>query len=98
MGDNPKVVPRVVMAPTHAHGMRPCVVMTSLAVHTVEIGGKHYGCAVHDDPTGDIAVIVIFNRAEMEATNLLMRNAIADAERLDAGKGTIHAAGSEREH
>jgi hypothetical protein len=89
-------VPSVITAPVHGGGEKPCVTMTECAIHTMEVEGKHYAAIVHSRPDLRTGSIAILDRAEVEAHITLLRNAIEDAERLDAGLGTIHAAESLR--
>jgi hypothetical protein len=76
--------------------MKKCVVMTEAAIHTVELAEGHFAAMVFSRPQSEIAAMVILDPEEAEAQIQLLRNAIEDAERLEAGKAPIHAAESLR--
>jgi hypothetical protein len=82
----------MVEAPTHGGAIKPCLVMTECAIHTVELAEGHFAAIVHSLPgEKGPAAIAFLDRDEVEAHILLLRNAMEDAERLDAGKPAIHA-------
>lgn len=84
-------VPPVMEAPAHGDIMRRCVVMTECAIHTITLPEGSFAAIVASTPSG-IASIQILDRDDVEAHILLLRNAMEDAERLDAGKVPVHAA------
>ncbi len=96
----PRTVPPAMFAPTHSRpeGTRARLV-TETAVHTMGLPEGHFAAIVmsRPEPAGsafpDLAVIAILDRDEVEEHIRLLRNAIEDAERLDAGLPTIHASG-----
>ena len=92
----PRTVPATMQAPAQNGVLENCVVMTESAIHTIDLPEGHFAAIVHSRPTSDVAAIAILDRDEVEAHILLLRNAIEDAERLDAGLMTIHAAPSLR--
>lgn len=91
-----RTVPPVIEAPTHGGAIKPCIVMTECAIHTITLAEGSFAAIVHSLPDREAAVIALLDRAEVEAHITLLRNAIEDAELLDAGKGPIHAAESLR--
>lgn len=91
-----RALPPVMDAPAHGAVTKKCVVMTEFAVHTIELPEGHFAAIVLSRPVSDIAAIACLDRADVEAHIQLLRNAIEVAERLDAGKPTIHAAESLR--
>jgi hypothetical protein len=90
----PRTAPPFMMAPTHGGQIKKCVTMTETAIHTIELEEGHFAALVLSHPSSPIAVIAILDREEIEAQIQLLRNAIDDADRLDAGKAPIHAAES----
>lgn len=84
----------VIEAPGHNGVMKRCVVMTECAIHTIELAEGHFASIVHSRPQSEIAAIAILDRDEVEAHITFLRNAMEDAERLDAGLAPIHAAES----
>lgn len=91
---NTRNLPPMLHCPTHAGTVKMCAVMTRAAIHTIEVDGRHFACVVTDRPDLSLGAVSIMDRAEVEAAVTLLRNAIEDAERLDAGLPTIHAAAS----
>lgn len=91
-----RTVPPFITAPTHSGGLQPCRVMTECAIHTVTLEEGSFACIVSSLPNGQLAVINILDRDEVEAHITLLRNAMEDAERLDQGLEPIHAAESLR--
>ncbi len=89
-------LPSVMTAPTHNGAEKRCVVMTEAAIHTVTLPEGSFAALVLSLPTNEIGAIVVMDREEIEAHILLLRNAIEDAERIDAGKFPMHAAPSLR--
>jgi uncharacterized small protein (DUF1192 family) len=89
-----RTVPAVMEAPTHNGVMKRCVVMTETAIHTIALPEGHFTAMVFSRTESDVAAIVILDRDEAEAQIALLQNAIEDAERLDAGLSTKHAAES----
>lgn len=83
-------------APAHNGVMKRCVTMTECAIHTVQLAEGHFASLVLSRPNSDTAAISFLDRDEVEAHITLLRNAIEDAERLDAGLGPIHATPSLR--
>jgi len=82
------------MAPTHSNPQgEPCFVATETAIHTVELDEGHFAAIVQaqQGKTGGVAILAILDRGEVEDHIRLLRNAMEDAERLDAGLPTIHA-------
>lgn len=86
-------LPPIIMGLTHDGTMQPCLVMTDVAIHTVTLAEGHFAAIVTSDGKGR-ASVQILDRDDIEAQILLLRNAMEDAERLDAGKAPIHAAPS----
>ncbi len=91
-----RTLPLNIDAPTHSGETKPSVVMTETAIHTVELPEGHFAAIVQSNPLTKIAAISILDRAEVEAHIVFLRNAIEDAERLDAGLPARHAAHSLR--
>jgi hypothetical protein len=96
MSDPNRILPRAMSMMTHDQGMMPCIVTTSTAIHTVELGTGHYAALVMNSAESPLGAVAFLNREEVEAQIQLLRNAIDDAERLDAGKVPIHATPSLR--
>jgi hypothetical protein len=90
----PRSVPATFPAPAHNNVMKNCVAMTQCAIHTIELPEGHFAAIVASRPNSDVAAIQILDRDEVEAHILLLRNAMEDAERLDAGLPVLHAAQS----
>lgn len=88
-------VPPVLDCPVHGGAVKPCMVATSNAVHTLDLPEGHFAALVLDAPNLGIGAVAIMERAEVEALILLLRNAVEDAELLDAGKPAKHAAPTE---
>lgn len=94
-----RTLPPFIQAPTHGDVVKICRVMTECAIHTVGLPEGHFAAIVHSVPGDDGPAVVSFlDRDEVLAHIKLLRNAIKDAERLDAGKAPIHAAPSLRRH
>lgn len=89
-----RTVPAFMEAPTHSGGVQPCRVMTETAIHTVTLPEGSFACIVHSLAGGQLGVIALLDRDEVEAHIQLLRNAMDDAERLDQGLPPIHAAES----
>lgn len=70
--------------------------MTECAIHTVELPEGHFAAIVLSHPERVRGTIAFLDRDEVEAHITLLRNAMEDAELLDAGKQPIHAAESLR--
>lgn len=85
-------LPHVMKMPTHDQGMKDCIVTTSVAVHTVEIRGKHFAALVINQNECPLGAVSFLDRAEVEAQIALLNNAIEDAERMERGEAPIHAA------
>lgn len=83
-------------APAHGGVTKRCVTMTECAIHTAELPEGHFACLVLSRPSSDVAAIAFMDRDEVEAHIVLLRNAIEDADRMDAGKAPIHATESLR--
>lgn len=92
----PRTVTPTMHAPCHNDIVRNCVVMTESAVHTIALPEGHFAAIVLSRPQSDVGAITILDRDEVEAHITLLRNAMDDAERLDAGKAPIHATHSLR--
>lgn len=92
----PRTVSATMLAPAHNGVIKTCVVMTECAIHTIDLPEGHFAAIVESRPNNDIAAITILDRDEVEAHITLLRNAMEDAERLDAGLATLHAAPSLR--
>lgn len=98
----PRTVPRAMFAPTHSRpeGTRARLV-TETAIHTVALPEGHFASIVmsRPEPAGspftDLTTIAILDRDEVEEHIRLLRNAMEDAERLDAGLPMIHAPGGQ---
>ena len=89
-----RTVPAQMDAPAHGGVIKRCVTMTEVAIHTVQLPEGHFAALVLSRPNSDIAAIAFLDRDEVEAQITLLRNAIEDAERLDRGLPTKHAAPS----
>ena len=89
-----RTLPPVMMAPTHSHpeGV-PSFVANECAIHTITLPEGHFAAIVQsqEGPTGGASIIGVLDREEVEEHIRLLRNAMEDAERLDAGLPTIHA-------
>lgn len=96
-----RTVPSVMMAPSHSHpeGV-PCFVANESAIHTVALPEGHFAAIVTalEGPTGGTAIIAFLDRDEVEEHIRLLRNAMEDAELLDAGLPPIHATEAQRSH
>ena len=95
MAGRTRILPPVVMAPSHSHpeGV-PCFVGTETAISTMTLG--HFGSfaaivVACEGPSGGVAVLSVLDRDEVEEHIRLLRNAIDDAERVDQGLPPIHA-------
>lgn len=84
------------VAPVHGGGNKRSVVMTEAAVHTIGLPEGHFAAIVLSRPISEVAAICILGRDEVEAHITLLRNAMDDAERLDAGYAPKHATPSLR--
>jgi hypothetical protein len=91
-----RTVPPTIMAPIHDGSEKRSVVMTNSAIHTIRLAEGSFAAIVLSRPTSDVAAIAILDRAEVAAHIQLLRNAIDDADRLDRGEPTSHAAPSLR--
>jgi hypothetical protein len=91
-----RTVPATMPAPAHGGVEKQCVVMIEAAIHTIELAEGHFAAIVLSRPSSDIAAIAILDRDEVEAHIQLLRNAMEDAELLDAGKAPIHTTESLR--
>jgi hypothetical protein len=87
----PRSVPAFIEAPTHSGGVQPCRVMTECAIHTVTLPEGSFACIVPSLAGGQLAVLQILDRDEVEAHITILRNAMDDAERIDRGEAPIHA-------
>jgi hypothetical protein len=87
-----RTLPPFVEAPTHGGTLKPCIVMSEAAIHTVTLEEGNFAAVVLSlpGPKGP-AAIAFLDRDEVEAHIVLLRNAIEDAERMDAGKAPMHA-------
>lgn len=94
----PRELPPVMEALTHDQGMRRCMVCTSSAVQTISLPEGHFVSLVVNQPAAPGGAIIVMDRDEVEALILLLRNAMADADLLDAGKAPVHASPSHRRH
>lgn len=93
MTDPHRILPATIYAQTHDQGDKQCVVSTSSAISTVTLSNGHsYAAIVQNQQGCPMGYITLLDRAEFEAHVALLRNAIEDAERLDAGKHPLHAA------
>lgn len=91
-----RTAPATMDAPAHNGATKHCVTMTECAIHTVELPEGHFAALVLSLPDERVGAIAFLDRDEVEAHIQLLRNAIEDAERLNAGLPTIHAAESLR--
>jgi hypothetical protein len=92
--NRPRSLPPVMEAPTHSHPAgAPCFVANECAIHTVSLPEGHFAAIVtaQEGKSGGVAIMSVLDRGEVEEHMRLLRNAMEDAERLDAGKPTIHA-------
>ena len=86
----------IMEAPLHDGRTGQAVVMTESAISTITLPEGSFACFVQSTPGCPFAAISILDRDEVEAHIQLLRNAMEDAERLDQGLPTIHAAESLR--
>lgn len=87
MSDPHRVLPSLMAFPTHADGMKDCAVSTSTAVHTATLeSGKAYAVLVHYQPDFPVGYAAVLDRAEAEAMIELLKCALDDADRINAGK------------
>lgn len=88
----PRKTDRHMDAPTHT-GMKRCVVVSEVAVHTITLeDGGSFAALVHSNPgRGGEAYIAIMDRSDINETTTMLRNAIDDADLIDAGLPPIHA-------
>ena len=78
-------------APAHNGEMRRCITMTETAIHTITLAEGSFACIVLSLPGSDKpAAIAVLDRDEVEAHITILRNAMDDAERMDAGKAPIN--------
>lgn len=91
-----RTVPPILTAPSHNGFEKQCTVMTETAIHTVALPEGHFASIVLTRPDSDEGAIAILDRDETEAHIQLLQNAIDDANRLDRGEATRHAAPSLR--
>ncbi len=89
-----RTLPASMDAPVHGGGTKRCVTMTEVAIHTVTLEEGSFAALVLSRPISDVGAISFMDREEVEAHITLLRNAMEDAERLDAGLATKHAAPS----
>lgn len=83
--------------PVHGEaGRKPCRVMTTVAIHTIEVDGKWFAAVVHHRPGDEFGCVSILDEADVEVQITLLRNAIQDADRLERGEAAIHATPSLR--
>jgi len=92
-----RTVPPVMDAPGHNGVMRRCVVMTECAISTIKLPEGAFACIVASLPNPKRpASIMLLDRAEVEAHITLLRNAMDDANRIEAGLAPIHSTPSLR--
>lgn len=90
-----RITPPLLEMLTHDQGMKDCFVAKSAAIHTVEIPGYgHCAALVLNQAECPIGAVILLDREELEAQIALLRNAIADADRMDVGLAPMHAAPS----
>jgi hypothetical protein len=83
----PRTTGPVMIAPTHSNPKgEPCVVATECAIHTITLPEGSFSAIVHSVPEAGIAMIAILDHDEVEEHIRLLRNAVEDAKRLDAGQ------------
>lgn len=84
----PRNLPPAMMAPSHSHpeGV-PCFVGNETAIATIALPEGNFASIVtaQEGPTGGAAIIVVLDRDEVELHIRLLRQAMDDAERMDAG-------------
>lgn len=84
-------------APTHGGMFKECAVMTEVAVHTVTLPEGSFAAIVHSNPGPDgKAYIAFLDRSEIDDLITLLRNAIDDADLIDAGQPPVHMIGGSR--
>jgi hypothetical protein len=71
----PRTLDATMLAPAHGDVTKRCVVMTEVAIHTIELPEGHFAAIVHSRPQSEIAAIAILDRDEVEAHIQLLRNA-----------------------
>lgn len=91
-----RTVDSLMDAPTHGGETKRCFVMTEVAIHTIALPEGHFTALVHSRPGAEMGVIAILDHDEVEAQIALLRNAVEDAKRLDAGLPAVNAAPSLR--
>lgn len=92
-----RTLPSIMDAPSHNGIIRRCVVMTECAISTITLPEGSFVSIVESVPDPDHpAAISILDRDEVEAHITFLRNAMEDADRIDAGLSPIHAAPSLR--
>jgi hypothetical protein len=85
------------VAPTHSvPGGLPCKVMTETAIHTVTLPEGSFAAIVSSTKESEYGMITILDRDEVENHIRLLRNAMEDAELLDAGKPVKNAPAEQR--
>lgn len=80
--------------PGHNGRVLTALTATETAIHTIELPEGHFASIVLANASGQ-SMIAILDRDELEDHIRLLRNAMEDAERLDAGLPTIHAPGGQ---
>ena len=83
---------------THDQGVKDCIVATSVAILTVNIGGKHYAALVLNRADAPLATVALLDRQEFESQSQLLGHALEDADRLDQGKAPRNCAQSLERH
>jgi hypothetical protein len=86
VSDPNRDLPAIMQMPTHDEGLKDCATATSVAVHAVTLSNGHsYAAVVFNQPGFPIGYANVINRAEGEAIIELLRLALDDADRLNAG-------------
>ncbi|GAA3708288.1 hypothetical protein GCM10022268_17030 [Sphingomonas cynarae] len=93
-----RTVPALMITPTHSRPEGACSIpMTETAIHTRALPEGHFAAIVMSRPESvgklGLSVVAILDRDEVEEHIRLLRNAMEDAELLDAGLSTKHAQG-----
>lgn len=87
-----RTLPPTMEAPGHDGLTRHCLTMNECAISTATLPEGSFACVVLSRTGQTMPAAVFFlDRDEVEAHIALLRNAIEDAERIDAGKPPIHA-------
>jgi hypothetical protein len=92
-----RVVNAVMTLPSHHHPRgTKCVSMTATYVSSMQVQENWYACLTLSRSESVVGATLILDRAEVGSLIGLLRNAIDDAELLNAGQPPIHSVGAVR--